>query len=861
MSTDLKKDAQSGTNLHTLPIEDLFLALNSSAQGLTTENAEAQRLQYGRNDISSKKKESVILQFLKQFTNPLVLILLFAALISIAVGEVTNAAIIISIILISVILDFFQRYRAENAAALLTKKIIARARVQRDEKEEEIPIVDLVPGDLISLTAGDMIPADARLLTARDFFVNESSLTGEPYPVSKSETLLDPDKPLAQAENYVFLGTSVISGTARAIITKTGLFTEYGKIAKTLVERPPETDFEHGLKQFSYLMSKFVFSLVILVFFVNALYKQDILQSLLFSVALAVGMTPELLPMILSLNMTKGAIAMSAKGAIVKHPESIQNFGSMDVLCTDKTGTLTDNRIALIKHLDPDGNDNEKVLLFSYINSYFHTGLKNPLDEAIIAFQPEDTGKYQKIDEIPFDFIRRRTSVAVSGASGHLLITKGAPEETLAICTSVERDGAVTRLTDADREEILGLYKKQSRDGFRTLAVCYRTLTGDQNHYTTSDEQDMTMVGLVTFIDPPKESAKESVALLSASGVELKILTGDDELVTRKTCELIGLAVRGVLSGDQIEHMDQETLSRVVGNITIFSRMTPVQKNRVMNSLKRNGHVVGYMGDGINDAPSIREADVGISVENAVDIAKESADIILLENDLRILHEGVLEGRKTFGNTMKYILMGTSSNFGNMFSVAGASFFLGFLPMLPIQILLNNLLYDISESSIPTDNVDESYISTPKKWDIEFIKKFIFVFGPISSIFDFITFFILLFIFKADAALFQTAWFIESICTQTLIIFVIRTRIVPFYKSRPSKLLLASTLSIVAIACIVPFTIIGSIFGFVHPPVSFFAVLAGLLLGYLILVEVTKKWFYTKYSLFIERKRGIPNSQ
>lgn len=861
MGTDAKNDTLSGVSFHKLPIEDLYSALKSSVQGLTTGEAEARRLQYGRNDISSKKKQSVILQFLEQFTNPLVLILLFAALISIAVGEVTNAAIIISIILISVILDFFQRYKAENAAELLIKKIITRARVQRDGEEQEIPIGDLVPGDLISLTAGDMIPADARLLTARDFFVNESSLTGEPYPVSKSETLLDPDKPLAQAENYVFLGTSVISGTARAIITRTGLSTEYGKIAKTLVERPPETDFEHGLKQFSYLMSKFVFSLVILVFFVNALFKQDILQSLLFSVALAVGMTPELLPMILSLNMTKGAIAMSAKGAIVKHPESIQNFGSMDVLCTDKTGTLTDNKIALMKHLDTEGHDNDKVLLFSYINSYFHTGLKNTLDEAIIAFQPEDTGKYQKIDEIPFDFIRRRTSVVVSGESGHLLITKGAPEETLAICTSVERNGVVTPLTDADREQILGLYKKQSRDGFRTLAVCYRTLTKDQNRYTASDEQEMTILGLVTFIDPPKESAKESVELLSASGIELKILTGDDELVTQKTCELIDLAVKGVLSGEQIEHMDQETLSRVVGNVTIFSRMTPVQKNRVMNSLKRNGHVVGFMGDGINDAPSIREADVGISVENAVDIAKESADIILLKNDLRILHEGVLEGRKTFGNTMKYILMGTSSNFGNMFSVAGASFFLGFLPMLPIQILLNNLLYDISEAAIPTDNVDESYISTPKKWDIEFIKKFIFVFGPISSVFDFITFFILLFIFKADAALFQTAWFIESICTQTLIIFVIRTRIVPFYKSRPSGLLLASTLVIVAIACILPFTVIGSVFGFVHPPVSFFAVLAGLVIGYLILVEVTKKWFYNKYSLFIERKRGIPDSR
>jgi P-type Mg2+ transporter len=852
-----KNQPISVTDFHTLPTADLYSLLSTSAIGLTTQEAESRLVHYGRNDITSTKKESPVLQFLEQFTNPLVIILLFAAIISLIVGEMTNAVIILSIILISVILDFFQRYKAENAAALLIQKIITWVNVHRDGKDEEIAIGDLVPGDLISLTAGDMVPADARLVKTRDFFVNESSLTGEPYPVEKNDQVSDSEKTLAEADNYIFLGTSVISGSGDAIVTKTGLSTEYGKIAKSMVQRPPETEFENGLKQFSYLMSKFVFSLVILVFFVNALFKQDILQSLLFSVALAVGMTPELLPMILSLNMTKGAIAMSTKGAIVKHPESIQNFGSMDVLCTDKTGTLTDNKIALMKHLDTEGNDNEKVLLFSYINSFFHTGLKNPLDEAIIAFQSEDTEKYKKIDEIPFDFIRRRTSVVVSGESDHLLITKGAPEETLAICTFIEKNGSISPLTDKDRESILSLYHNQSRDGFRTLGVCYRTLTGDKKQYAISDEQEMVMLGLVTFIDPPKESAKESVVLLAASGIELKILTGDDELVTQKTCELIDLPVKGILSGREIEHMDVETLSRVVETVTIFSRVTPVQKSLIMNSLKRNGHVVGFMGDGINDAPSIREADVGISVENAVDIAKESADIILLKNDLRILHEGVLEGRKTFGNTMKYILMGTSSNFGNMFSVAGASFFLGFLPMLPIQILLNNLLYDISESAIPTDNVDENYILSPKKWDHEFIKKFILIFGPISSLFDILTFGILLFIFHADASLFQTAWFIESICTQTLIIFVIRTRIVPFYESKPSKLLIVSTLCIVTLACILPFTVIGTLFGFVQPPVSFFAVLIGLVGGYLILVELTKKWFYAKYSLFIERKRVI----
>jgi Mg2+-importing ATPase len=595
-------------------------------------------------------------------------------------------------------------------------------------------------------------------------------------------------------------------------------------------------------------MSKFVFFLVIFVFFINALFQHGILDSLLFSVALAVGMTPELLPMILSLNLSKGSIAMSEKGAIVKHPESIQNFGSMDVLCTDKTGTLTENKIALIRHLDPDGNDSENVLLYSYINSFFDTGMKSPLDEAVIRFRHIDIDDYKKIDEIPFDFMRKRVSVIVSRGSARILVSKGAPEEVIRICSSADRGGVIEPLSDAGREKINAIYHAQSAEGFRTLAVCYRSMPEKQAQFSVSDEKEMILAGLITFIDPPKESARESVRLLAKTGVELKILTGDNELVAKKTCELIDLDVKGVLTGAGIEHMDRETLSRVVEDVTIFSRMTPVQKNRVLAALKKNGHVVGFMGDGINDAPSIREADVGISVENAVDIARESADIILLKNDLRILHDGVLEGRKTFGNTMKYILMGTSSNFGNMFSVAGASLFLRFLPMLPVQILLNNLLYDISEATIPTDNVDASYISSPRKWDIGFIRKFIVVFGPISSVFDFMTFFILLVIFRADAPLFQTAWFIESICTQTLVIFVIRTRIVPFYKSRPSRLLFSSTVLIVIAACALPFTAIGTLFGFVPPPPQFFVALLVLVAGYLVIVELAKRWFYQKYS-------------
>ncbi|WP_325409751.1 magnesium-translocating P-type ATPase [Methanoregula sp.] len=832
---------------HTTPEADVLSTLRTSAKGLSSAESAARLAEFGPNDVSRIRRQPLIVQYLSHFKNLLVIILILAAAISIFAGDATSAIIIIVIVIASVTLDFFQEYKAGNAAELLRQKIITRASVLRDGEKEELPITVLVPGDVIILSAGDIVPADARVLSSKDLFVNQSALTGEPFPVGKAPGMEAPGSPLAEAGNYLFLGTSVVSGTATAVVTMTGLSTEFGHVAKSLVSRPPETEFERGLRHFSYLMTRIIFALVIVVFFINAFFRHGLLDSLLFSIALAVGMTPELLPMILSLNLSKGAIAMSEKGAIVRHPESIQNFGSMDVLCTDKTGTLTENQIALVRHLDTSGNDSESVLLYSYINSLFGTGLKSPLDEAVLRFRHLEIGNCTKIDEIPFDFIRKRVSVVVEKDGRPVIIGKGAPEEVLRVCTAEESGGSVRPLDAAARARIQKIYEDQSAQGFRALAVCYRNLAGPQAAFSVGDEKEMVLVGLVTFIDPPKESARESVQLLARSGIELKILTGDNELVTRKTCELIGVPVRGVLTGAEVENLDTEGLARVVDGITIFSRMTPVQKNRIMNALKKNGHVVGFMGDGINDAPSIREADVGISVANAVDIAKESADIILVENDLRILNDGVLEGRKTFGNTMKYILMGTSSNFGNMFSVAGASLFLKFLPMLPIQILLNNLLYDFSEATIPTDNVDEEYIGTPKKWDMGFIQKFIMIFGPISSVFDYLTFLILLLVFNADGALFQTSWFVESICTQTLIIFVIRTRVIPFWKSRPSRLLVASTLAIVIIACILPFTPVGALFGFVPPPPAFFAMLVVLVAGYIALVEVVKYWFYRRY--------------
>ncbi len=838
---------ESNPLYHMLEPDAIFSVLQSSAGGITSEEATARRRVYGINDVSRFRKQPVLLQYLAHFKNLLVIILLIAAGISMLVGEMTSAAIIIAIIVASVTLDFLQEYRAGNAVELLKSRIITRATVLRDGWEQELPASELVPGDVVLLSAGDIVPADGRIIQVKDFFVNQSALTGEPFPVERHTPPSALGTVLAEAENYVFLGTSVVSGTAAVVITNTGSSTEFGRIVKTLVDRPPETEFERGLKHFSYLMAQFVFILVIFVFFVNALFRHGILESLLFAIALAVGMTPELLPMILSLNLSKGAIAMSEKGAIIKHPESIQNFGSMDVLCTDKTGTLTENRITLVNHLDTAGKESDRVLLYSYLNSVFHTGLKSPLDDAVVAFRQFDTGEYRKIDEIPFDFIRKRLTVAVVSGQETVLITKGAPEEIIRICSSIEAGSGIGPLTDEDGRKFIGISDSRNRDGFRTLAVCYRSVTGESRVLSAADERDMILLGLVTFIDPPRESATESVRMLSESGITLKILTGDNDLVARKICGMIGLPVGDVLTGAEIEVMDVETLSRVVENVTIFSRVTPVQKNQVLKALRHNGHVVGFMGDGINDAPSIREADVGISVENAVDIAKESADIVLVKSDLRILLDGIREGRKTFGNTTKYIMMGTSSNFGNMFSVAGASLFLPFLPMLPIQILLNNLLYDLSESTIPSDNIDDSYIRSPKKWDINFIRKFIWTFGPISSIFDFLTFILLLFIFHADISFFRTAWFIESICTQTLVIFVIRTEAVPFFRSRPGRPLLVSTLAVVGVACILPFTVIGEIFGFVHPPVPFYIVLVILVAGYLALVEHVKGWFYTGY--------------
>lgn len=836
--------------LVNLPIDELLLRLDTTQHGLSTEEATARIEKFGYNEFDTRKKKTVIIEFLSHLSNPLVIILLIAGLISGILGEHVNAAIIFSIVLISVILESYQESRAEGAAEALKSKVATTATILRDGIKTEVKLSEIVPGDIMLLSAGDIIPADSRLLNAKDLFLNQSALTGESFPVEKIAASLKLKKAsLSEWKNYLFMGTTVVSGTGKAITTRTGTITEFGKIAKKLVVKPPETEFERGLRKFGYLIMNVIFLLVIFVFFINALFKRDVLESLLFAVALAVGMSLELLPMILSINLSRGARTMSKKGVIVKRLASIQNFGSMNVLCTDKTGTLTENRITLILHIDLESNESEKVLLYSFLNSSHQTGLKSPLDEAILGYRDINVLGYRKIDEIPFDFTRKRVSVVVEQENERFLITKGAPEEIAKSCSFCENLDKIIDLTSEIQEKITSKYTELSAEGFRVLSVAYKKVREEKSVYSVNDESDMVFLGFVAFVDPPKESAKESIRLLNKAGIELKILTGDNELVTRKTCEHLGLKVKGVVLGSDMLQIDDDALGRVVEKTTIFARVTPAQKDRIMIALRNNGNVVGFLGDGINDAPSLRTADVGISVNNAVDVAKESADIILLENDLTVLDEGVLEGRKTFGNTTKYIVMGTSSNFGGMFSVAIASIFLPFFPMLPVQILLNNVLYDFSQATIPMDNVDPEYVEKPKKLDIPYIRRFMVFFGPLSSIFDFITFFIMLYIFNATASLFQTAWFMESLATQTLIIFAVRTTKTPFYKSRPSKLLILSTISVVLFNLILPFTPLGTLFGLVEPPLTFYLVLALLVGSYFIVVEFAKKWFYKRYPI------------
>jgi len=815
--------------------------------GLTQTDAAARLAQYGPNQVRPRREHPLALQFLMRFRNPLILVLLVASFVTALTGDATGAAIIGLIVMMSVTLDFMQEYRAGEAVDRLAQQVAVTATALRDGRSYEVPVAELVPGDVVRLSAGDLVPADGIVLEARDFFVNQAQLTGEPYPVEK-RVLADsvPDGESLDAGNAVFMGSSVVSGSATARIDRTGPATELGKIATSLIRQPPPTAFERGTRHFGLLIMRLTFLLVLFTLLVNVAFHRPLLESFLFAVALAVGLTPELLPMVVSVTLARGALRMAAWRVIVKRPSAIQDMGAMDVLCTDKTGTLTEAKIRLERHVDAMGRESTRVLELAYLNSYFESGLKSPLDDAILQHSEIDISGWRKIDEVHFDFERRRVSVLVEREGERMLAVKGAPEDTLRLCTHFEGEAGIPALLDdASRVRIQAQYDALSQEGFRVLGIASRPVALDHPHAVVTDETELVFAGFAAFLDPPKASAGEALTALQAIGVAVKIVTGDNELVTRHVCARLGVAVTGVLLGADIQAMNDDALSVKAEEANLFCRVNPAQKNRILLALKARGHVVGYLGDGINDAPSLHTADVGISVDSAVDVARQAAAMILLEHDLKVLHEGILEGRRTFGNVMKYIMMATSSNFGNMFSMAAATLFLPFLPMLPMQILLNNLLYDVSELPLPLDNVDEEDLARPRRWDMAFIRNFMLTIGPISSLFDFLTFYLLMAVLNANEMLFHTGWFVESIATQVLVIFVIRTRRNPL-RSRPHPWLTLTSLGVVAAAMLLPFTPVAVWLGFTPLPPLFFGLLAGLILSYLLLVEAGKRWFYKR---------------
>ncbi|HWN99446.1 MAG TPA: magnesium-translocating P-type ATPase [Blastocatellia bacterium] len=817
--------------------------------GLTTREAKERLAKVGPNEQAPARRAAGLIQILLLFANPLVIILLIASAVSAFVGEIVNASIIALMVVVSIVINFFQTWHSQRAAERLRGQVAPTATILRDGKWTELPWREVVPGDVFRISAGDLVPADARLLQTKDLHVNQAALTGESLPVEKeaSEGVAGVEiaaENSANASNAVFLGTSIVSGTATALVIATGPATAFGDIAARLSARPPETEFERGTKQFGYLIMKTILFLVFFVLLVSIALRHNPLESLLFALALAVGLTPEFLPMITTVTLGRGALHMARQKVIVKHLEAIQNFGSMDVLCSDKTGTLTSGEMKLGLHVDALGNPSEHVLLLGYINSTYDSGVRNPINAAILQHdpgQPEplDISGYHKLDEIPFDFERRRLSVVTEAKGEILLITKGAPESVLTCCTQYEVNGQAHPLDSDARGKCQAVYDGLSSNGYRVLAVAFRPVP-QQEIYRRVDEKDLVLAGFLAFSDPPLADAAESLEALRRDGVRVKILTGDSELVAQHVCSQVGLDPKHIVLGDELNHMSDSALAAVAEKAIVFARVSPVQKHRIILALKGRGHVVGYLGDGINDAPSLHAADVGISVATAVDVAKEAADIILLERSLRVLHQGILEGRKAFGNVMKYLLMGTSSNFGNMFSMAAAAMFLPFLPMLPTQILLNNFLYDLAQITIPTDNVDASYIDKPRRWDIRMIRDFMIYIGPISSIYDFLTFYALLKVFHASEAFFHTGWFVESLATQTLVLFVIRTASNPF-RSRPSLPLAITTMLIVIVGIVLPFSPLADVFGFAPLPAMFFLFLGGAVVTYLLLVELVKR--------------------
>jgi Mg2+-importing ATPase len=852
--------------------------IGASEAGLAHEEAEARLKQHGPNEVLHERRATWHGQLLRAFNNPFNVLLVVLGAISYATHDLKGTAVLSVMVALSSLLRFAQEFRSSRAAERLEAMVSTTATVKRRQSVEdraigdadaartasrgkewsEIRIKELVPGDIVRLSAGDMVPADIRLLSAKDLFISQAALTGEAYPVEKTaeKVAAAPGNPLELA-NLCFMGTNVVSGSATAVVLATGARTFFGGLSSRIVGRREATEFDKGIHRVSWLLIRFMMVMVPVVFVVNGLTKGDWGEAFLFAIAIAVGLTPEMLPMIVAGTLAKGAVSMARRKVIVKRLNAIQNFGAMDLLCTDKTGTFTEDRIVLEKHVDVTGSESLEVLRHAFLNSYFQTGLRNLLDVAIlkhveVAHDLKVATSYRLVDEIPFDFVRRRMSVVVNEREDHNeLICKGAVEEMLSISSQARVHGEALPLDDDLKARIREVAYRFNQEGLRTIAVAYKETPPTQASYGVKDETGMVLLGFVAFLDPPKQSAGPAVKALNAHGVRVKILTGDSDVVARKVCLDVGIEADHILLGSEIEALGDAELAAAVEQASLFAKLSPEQKERIVRVLQRNGHVVGFLGDGINDSPALRSADIGISVDTAVDIAKESADIILLEKNLMVLEEGVIEGRRTFGNIVKYIKMAASSNFGNMFSVLGASILLPFLPMLPIQILVQNLLYDTSQVAIPFDDVDKEYSDRPRKWEIGNLARFMLFIGPISSIFDYATFAVMWFAFGARSAdaqsLFQSGWFIEGLLSQTLIVHIIRTGRVPFIESRAALPLLAMTATIMAIGIYIPFSALAPAIGLRPLPAAYFAWLAAILLAYAMVTQRVKAWFARRY--------------
>lgn len=864
-------------HLGQIEVEELFKKIDTSENGLNETEVNKRLKIYGENEVAHTKPIQWWIQLINAFSNPFILILILLGLASFFTDiylqeadqqEWTKIIILTLMVFVSGFLRFWQEYKSQKASEKLRALVQNKTSVERIDKngnsiKKEVPVSQIVPGDIVYLSAGDMIPADMRIIFSDDCFVNQSTLTGESEPVEKFSQLKSNVKSALELETLCFMGTNVISGTAKGVVLATGDRTYFSTLAKVITSQREMSSFDKGVNQVSWLLIRFMLVMVPIVFLINILTKGDWHQAFFFSLAIAVGLTPEMLPLVVTANLAKGANKMAEQRVIVKKLEAIQNFGAMDVLCTDKTGTITENRVVLIRHIDIKGEESERVMDYAYLNSHFQTGLKNLMDQAVVEYKEskessmDEVLKYHKVDEIPFDFDRRRMSVAVQkDEEEHLLICKGAVEEILKICTHVD-DGKKIKPLSSIEEDLANVLKHNLNiAGLRVLAIAYKK-TGKKSYYDYKvvDEKDMILVGYVGFLDPPKASAKESIKLLEQHGVNIKIITGDNEIVTKSICKQVNLSVNKILLGEDIKKMTEEELQKEVEITTVFAKIDPLQKAKIIKALKLNGHVVGYMGDGVNDAAALREADVGVSVDGAVDIAKESADIILLDNDLLVLEHGVIQGRTVFGNIMKYLKMTSSSNFGNVFSILAGSFFLPFLPMLPIHLLIQNLLYDFSQLSIPWDKMDESFIKKPKKWASNNLTKFMIYLGPISSIFDILTFLVLWYIFGASTndmqSLFQSGWFIEGLLSQTLIVHMIRTEKIPFFESSATKPVLLLTISIILIGLFIPFSPIGEGIGLVPLPISYFPYLIAIILGYCISVQIVKNIYIKKFGSWL----------